>query len=367
MSTETSTPNHGIRMRKPVLATLLIMVVAIFTQLVALIGIDVLVGIDYLPITSYTIIFQITLLVLYFWIKDEYKVRTPASEGLGFRWSIKKWFAVYGLILLFGFIVAMIFSPFTTKTTSVYETLAISIIDVFFLLFASSIMAPIVEELVFRKFMLDRVVWYMDKRKSLLLSALIFSMIHWISDIQSSTIDVTIPHAISTFFLGVLLGYVYLKTKNIKHTIVLHAIHNFISFIPLVISILYPYSEDDYSVYSSGGVISDAIKKNIILNTIMNISLLVIVGISLIYGLYIVFRNRKEIIAQIKITSKDFVELFKNDSYLTLILMAFTILVVIPMISYRSINYLSGPGPILVEFATNIGMIIYLYINFKKL
>lgn len=82
-------------------------------------------------------------------------------------------------------------------------------------LFAAVIIAPIVEEMIFRKTLIDRVRKYGDK-PAILLSGLMFGLFHG---------------NFSQFFyaagIGLLFAWIYVRTGKILHTIILHVMLNF--------------------------------------------------------------------------------------------------------------------------------------------
>ena len=81
------------------------------------------------------------------------------------------------------------------------------------------IIAPIVEELIFRKLIIDRLSIYGD-HIAIIFSAAAFGLIHG-----------NLYQFFYATFLGVLLGYVYTKTRNVKYTIYMHMILNFLGSI----------------------------------------------------------------------------------------------------------------------------------------
>ena len=81
------------------------------------------------------------------------------------------------------------------------------------------VVAPIVEELVFRKLMIDRLSIYGD-RMAILFTAVAFGLIH-----------ANLYQFFYATMLGVLLGFVYAKTRDVKYTIILHMIINFLGSI----------------------------------------------------------------------------------------------------------------------------------------
>lgn len=77
------------------------------------------------------------------------------------------------------------------------------------------ILAPIIEETIFRKFIIDRTEQYGEKA-AILFSALSFGLFH-----------MNFFQFFYAFALGWVFGYVYVRTKDLKYSIVLHMIVNF--------------------------------------------------------------------------------------------------------------------------------------------
>lgn len=96
-----------------------------------------------------------------------------------------------------------------------------------FTIFVSTvIMAPLIEELIFRGLMLSRLRKAMPDWGAVLLSALIFGVMHgqiiWI---------------VYAFVLGVVLGFVAVKSESIIPTITLHMVFNFCGMVlPFLLS-----------------------------------------------------------------------------------------------------------------------------------
>lgn len=78
------------------------------------------------------------------------------------------------------------------------------------------IAAPIMEELLFRKFLIDRTAGYGDGI-SIFLSGLMFGLFHG-----------NLNQFIYAFALGAFFGFIYIKTRNLLYTIILHMIINFL-------------------------------------------------------------------------------------------------------------------------------------------
>lgn len=78
------------------------------------------------------------------------------------------------------------------------------------------VLAPILEELIFRKLLIDRLRGYGEKL-AVLTSALIFGLFHG-----------NLSQFFYAFGLGLVFGYVYLRTRQLRWSILLHMIVNFL-------------------------------------------------------------------------------------------------------------------------------------------
>ncbi|MFA5562288.1 MAG: type II CAAX endopeptidase family protein [Eubacteriales bacterium] len=110
------------------------------------------------------------------------------------------------------------------------------------------VIAPIMEELLFRKLLLDRIrgigMW-----PAMLLSALFFGLFHG-----------NFGQVYYAFGLGLLLAFVYLQTGRVRYTMLLHAIINFFgSVYPMLLmngqDLTAPEDVDPLTLLSSGGFV----------------------------------------------------------------------------------------------------------------
>jgi len=85
------------------------------------------------------------------------------------------------------------------------------------------ILAPIYEEMLFRGILLRRFTLRWSPQKSIIVSSIIFGIIH-----------LNPINAVFAFALGCVLGYAYLKTKNIVIPILLHSFNNFLAYLQFV-------------------------------------------------------------------------------------------------------------------------------------
>lgn len=90
------------------------------------------------------------------------------------------------------------------------------------------ILAPLLEELICRKFLIDRTVRYGEKL-SVLMSGLVFGLLHQ-----------NLFQFFYAFALGSLFAYVYIRTGRVRYTVILHAIVNFLGAVvaPAILSVV---------------------------------------------------------------------------------------------------------------------------------
>ena len=88
----------------------------------------------------------------------------------------------------------------------------------------TALLAPVFEELVFRKFLIDRMRCY-GERIAVITSALMFGLIHG-----------NLSQLFYAFAVGLVLGYVYLRSGKLRYTIALHMVINFLgSVVPAIL------------------------------------------------------------------------------------------------------------------------------------
>lgn len=92
------------------------------------------------------------------------------------------------------------------------------------------ILAPLLEEYVCRKQIIDRTRQYGEKT-AVILSALCFGLLHQ-----------NLFQFFYAFGLGLIFGYVYIRTGKLRHTVLLHAIINFMGSVvaPWILSFIDP-------------------------------------------------------------------------------------------------------------------------------
>lgn len=115
-----------------------------------------------------------------------------------------------------------------TKSSNIYIGIYLCIVGV--------LIAPIIEEIIFRYMMLNKVFDENHQRAGIITSIVIFTLLHMIDDFSGHIIwgsviaDIIIYGSMATVFT-----WIYVKTDNLKYSITIHITNNLISFIPLLV------------------------------------------------------------------------------------------------------------------------------------
>jgi membrane protease YdiL (CAAX protease family) len=94
------------------------------------------------------------------------------------------------------------------------------------LFFVFLVFGPIVEEIVFRGIVLGGLINVTNGVVAVIVSALIFAGIHVAGGIAQIT---------SVFVLGLVLGWLYLRTRSVVPSSVAHIIYNTVAFYPIIL------------------------------------------------------------------------------------------------------------------------------------
>lgn len=86
------------------------------------------------------------------------------------------------------------------------------------------ILAPIMEELMVRGLVLNKLLSSVNKKAAICVSALIFGLIH-----------LNLMQGINAFFLGIVLALVYIKTRSIIVCMLCHAANNLLAVVDIVL------------------------------------------------------------------------------------------------------------------------------------
>lgn len=175
-------------------------------------------------------VIQLVLTIIFVW-------RQRISLGikqLGVRFSTKGFnptLILWGVILVF--VTSTVLEPLLALFPDEYLKVLRNAVGVGgWAMITTIVAAPILEEILFRGMIQDTLVRHYGAMRGIIVAAAIFGIIHIIPQ-----------QAINAFFIGLILGYIYLKTKSLLPVIIIHAINNAISYTFMVI---FP-SQDDAS------------------------------------------------------------------------------------------------------------------------
>lgn len=147
-----------------------------------------------------------------------------------FKTTLLYWLLGLAIMLLSSTIIAKLNIPTNTtnqaNNINMLQNMPIIAITIMVVL------APIIEELVFRKGLLN---FTTNKHIFAISSGLIFALLHLVSSFQSINDIIMLVHLIPYSAVGIAFGYAYFKTKNIYGTIIVHSIHNIISILEIII------------------------------------------------------------------------------------------------------------------------------------
>ncbi|MBE6536487.1 MAG: CPBP family intramembrane metalloprotease [Ruminococcaceae bacterium] len=169
-----------------------------------------------------------------------------------------------------------------TPTNSVDELVSNS--KLWFILLVVVVIGPIVEELIFRKLLMDKLGMYGD-RLAIFVSAIAFGLFH-----------ANFYQLFYAMMLGAVLAYLYSKTSNIWYPIGLHMVINFLgSAIPMLIMDKITRFEELSNVIAGGAEITEEMMTELSqLSAVVGTYSLVNIGM-LVAGLVIFFKNRRRI------------------------------------------------------------------------
>ena len=141
--------------------------------------------------------------------------------------GIKKYLITLPLIMLAGFIINSISSYYgiNPEMQDVVRWILEekSLFVLFSLIFFGIIIAPTIEEIIFRGFLQSALKNYFGGRYAILISASLFAAVH---------MDVFAFFQI--LILGMLLGYLYEKTQTLVASVVVHILHNSLTLVFLL-------------------------------------------------------------------------------------------------------------------------------------
>ena len=189
--------------------------------------------------------------------------------------QLLKYICIAVVFMMIGNIVGNVITSFignmmTNEVINPIEHL-IENTNIYINLLIISILAPIFEEIFFRKLLIDRTIRY-GAKLSILLSALMFALFHG-----------NLSQFFYAFLLGGLFAYIYIETGKIIYPIVIHGCVNFYGSVASII-----FNSATTNIAKTAGM------ANIADITIIAIYLIALIT-ALLIGLYEIFYNYNKI------------------------------------------------------------------------
>ena len=135
------------------------------------------------------------------------------------------------------------------------------------------ILGPIMEEIVFRKILIDRTVKF-GERNAMFLSALLFGLFH-----------MNLFQFFYAFGIGLIFAYIYIKSRKIGYSIVFHMIINFMGSV-VAIQVANNFNEDVVTKLQSSNpeLVAAALTPGVMLSAIYSLVMIVVffVGLALL-------------------------------------------------------------------------------------
>ncbi len=162
----------------------------------------------------YCVAFPVTCLLMKRIPREDLKSTTTFGVGKWFYFLAITFFVmVVGSII--GSVIGLVFKNFGINTGVAIESLTSSSSSIGTVVLA--LLAPIVEELIFRKFLIDRMHMF-GGHVAIMTSALMFGLFHG-----------NFAQFFYAWFMGIVWGYVYYKTGKVIYTMLMHMTVNFLS------------------------------------------------------------------------------------------------------------------------------------------
>lgn len=204
--------------------------------------------------------------------------KTPEKKKITFKEGILFFSITYAFTYI-GQMISIYIAQFLDliKKEEVYNPLQqhLKELSPLMIIVVAVLLAPIFEEFLFRKLIIDRLLPY-SKRLAFFLSGLIFGLVHG-----------NFQQFFYSFFVGLIFAYVYIKTGRLIYTILMHMIINFNGL--FVINTF-------QSLINSESALSNSINPWQLLFNLYNVAILIlgIAGILLFYLNIKSFRLKKE-------------------------------------------------------------------------
>lgn len=179
-------------------------------------GVENITKLSYIP--TFLMIVVVSLIYRYFRCHDKL-----SSYRQGARGKLSPNFILLGVVFMVAISVVIDpFSRFFEQDMSEYVKM-FTTGNMWVTLFVTVLVAPILEEIFFRGILLRDISISWGSRWGIIVSSLIFSALHF-----------NLVQAIPAFLMGMVMGYVYIRTnRGLANVIIIHIINNLMASVSL--------------------------------------------------------------------------------------------------------------------------------------
>jgi membrane protease YdiL (CAAX protease family) len=144
------------------------------------------------------------------------------GEGKAFRLSMR---GFNPMLILWGFVLILITGIVIEPLLELFPESFLKIVDQMGMhggwsILMLVILAPVMEEVLFRGILLESVRSKYNSGRAIVVSALMFGVIHFIPQ-----------QVVNAFVIGLILGFIYVRTDSLWPVIIIHALNNAMAYV----------------------------------------------------------------------------------------------------------------------------------------
>lgn len=196
--------------------------------------------------TAYILAAITTMAVIYILHKKLTPLQLRISRQRSHETTIYELAAIFIIMKFFSMVIVVvgtyIDNDLITAGNINTDFSTMGVIDILFLVISSSIVAPIIEEIIFRGILLNALGRVMSVKGAVLVSSVVFGLLHRTS----------VATVVTASVMGVVLACIYLANRNLVNSMVVHGLYNFLAlFLSYKAQIIDPWLSEIVGV---GGV-----------------------------------------------------------------------------------------------------------------
>lgn len=173
--------------------------------------------------TAYILAAITTMLVIYILHKKLTPLQIRISKQCDHETTIYELVAIFIIMKFFSMVIVVagtyIDNELITAGNINTEFSSLEAIDILFLVISSSIVAPIIEEIIFRGILLNALARVMSVKGAVLVSSVVFGLLHRTS----------VATVVTAAVMGIVLACIYLANRNLVNSMVVHGLYNFLA------------------------------------------------------------------------------------------------------------------------------------------